>query len=164
MSLSGKGFAKAPAAAGSVSSLQAYSCSVSDSHLGRRRKIRCKYNSEDESICIGCRTRGSRCQSQEFVANEPSDVANTAGLADRVARLENMIEALLHKVDAVYDRLDSGSQPPSKLPPNLGIDVITPCASPCYPHETAPLLSLFDSAIVGTPYPILANTNENEQV
>lgn len=53
----------------------------------------------------------------------------------------------MQKVDAIYDRLGSGSQTPSKIPPSLGIDVVTPCATPCHPHETAPLLSLFDNTI-----------------
>lgn len=153
MSLGGKSLAKAPTAAGSVSPFWPYSLSLSDIHLGRRRKIRCQYDSGSESVCIGCRTRGSRCRGQEFVEDEPSDAANNGGLGERVGRLENMLEVLMQKLDAVYDRLASGSQPPSKLPTSLGLDVITPCTTPCHHHETAPLLSLFDNTIVCTSYP-----------
>lgn len=155
MNLSGKGLAKAPVAAGSVSPPPVYHLSRSRSNidLGRRRKVRCQYDSGSESVCIGCRTRGSRCRSQEFVEDEPSDAANTGGLAERVGRVENMLEVLMQKVDSVHDKLGSGSQPPSKLPPSLGIDVITPCATPSHP-ETAPVLSLFDNAIVCTLRPV----------
>lgn len=155
MSLSEKDFVKVPIAVGSVSpadekiSLHRFLTIIL---IGRRRKIRCQYDSESESVCIGCRTRGSRCRSQEFVEDEPSDAANSGELGERVGRLENMLEALIHKVDAIYDRLGSGSQPPNKPPPSLGIDVITPCATPSHP-ETAPLLSLFDNAIVCTLCP-----------
>lgn len=85
--------------------------------------------------------------------NEPPDAANTGGLGERVERVENMLEVLMQKVDSIHDILGSGSQHPSKLPPSLGIDVITPCATPSHP-ETAPVLSLFDNAIVCTLWPI----------
>lgn len=160
MSQRGKGFAKAPTAAGSVSSLEDDSPSLSDTRLGRRRKIRCQYDAGSESVCIGCRTRGSRCRSQEFIQDEPSDAALTVALGERVGRFENMVEALMQKVDAIYDRLGSGSQAPSKSPPSLGIDVVTPCATPGHPHETAPLLSLFDNTIVCVLHPILNCPNE----
>lgn len=155
MRLSGKGFVKVPIAVGSVSpagekiSPHRFLTAIL---IGRRRKIRCQYDSGSESVCIGCRTRGSRCRSQEFVEDEPSDTVNPGELGERVGRLENMLEALIQKVDAIYDRLGSGSQPSNQLPPSLGIDVITPCATPGRP-ETAPLLSLFDNAIVCTPCP-----------
>lgn len=85
--------------------------------------------------------------------DEPSDASNAGGLGERVGRVENMLEVLMQKVDSVHDKLRSGSQPPSKLSPSLGIDVITPCATPSH-LETAPVLSLFDNAIVCTLWPI----------
>ena len=81
--------------------------------------------------------------------DEPSDAVNTRGLGERVGRVENMFELLMQKMDSIHDKLGSDSQPHSKLPPSLGIDVITPCATPSHP-ETAPVLSLFDNAIVCT--------------
>lgn len=59
-----------------------------------------------------------------------------------------MVEAMMQKVDAIYESLGNTSQSPGKIPPSLGIDVITPCATSCRPHETVPLLSLFENAVV----------------
>ena len=148
MSLSVRGLEKAPTAAGSVSPFEDCFPSLSDTRLGRRRKVRCQYDAGSKSVCIACQTRGSRCRSQEFVEDGPPDVALTGGLNDRVGRLENMLEAMMQKVDAIYESLGSTSQSPGKIPSSLGIDVITPCATPCHPHETAPLLSLFENAVV----------------
>lgn len=72
------------------------------------------------------------------MGNEPSEAVSTrglGGLGEQVGPLENVLEALKKKIDAVYDRLGNISQPPSKLPLSLVVDVIAPCALLCYPHR-----------------------------
>lgn len=79
------------------------------------------------------------------------------GLAERVGRLENLLETVIKKTDAVSDKLDHGPQPAhalGKVAVCSDIDVITPSSGPS--NEAAPLLSLFDNAIVRTFIPIVA--------
>ncbi len=75
------------------------------------------------------------------------------GIADRVGRLENLLEAVIRKIDTVNERLENLSQAPypsGKVARSLGIDVITPSSRLGHSNETVPLLSLFDNAIVCT--------------
>jgi hypothetical protein len=62
--------------------------------LGRRRKIRCKYQSRNESTCIQCAARGSSCLDQWDVApvnNGKLDDVESISLRERVAVLESMV-------------------------------------------------------------------------
>lgn len=80
---------------------------------------------------------------------ETSHPSRAGGLAERVGRLENLLEAVIRKLDSVGDRLDQGYQPShalGKVAVSSDIDVITPSSGPS--NEAAPLLSLFDNAIV----------------
>ena len=79
---------------------------------------------------------------------ETSHPSRAGGLAERVGRLENLLEAVIRKLDSVGDRLDQGHQPSHALGVAVSsdIDVITPSSGPS--NEAAPLLSLFDNAIV----------------
>ncbi|EPE04510.1 c6 zinc finger domain containing protein [Ophiostoma piceae UAMH 11346] len=82
----------------------------------RRRKIRCQYSSADDIICIGCRSRGSSCRSQEFPDESPSpQQVPEKKVAQRLDRLENMMEQLMAHVlttptGAAHDRGARSSQ------------------------------------------------------
>lgn len=102
-------------------------------------------------MCVGCRQSRTKCQSQEEVGDETSHPSRAGGLSERVGRLENLLEAVIRKIDSVSDRLDQGPQPShalGKVAVSSDIDVITPSLGPS--NEAAPLLSLFDNAIVRT--------------
>lgn len=107
-------------------------------------------------MCIGCRQSRTKCQSQEEVVNETSHPIRAGGLAERVGKLENLLEVVIRKIDSVNDRLDHGPQPShvlAKVAVSSDIDVITPSLGPS--NEAAPLLSLFDNAIVRTSISIV---------
>lgn len=89
--------------------------------------------------------------------DETSD-SRAGGLAERVGRLENLLEAMIRKIDSVSDRLDHGPQPAhalGKVAVSSDIDVIAPSLGPS--NEAAPLLSLFDNAIVRTFIPVVTH-------
>ncbi|KAL1888062.1 hypothetical protein Sste5346_009799 [Sporothrix stenoceras] len=68
----------------------------------RRRKIRCQFSSPDDTVCIGCRARGSACRSQEFADETPSPQQQVPEkkVAQRLDRLETMMQQLMTHVMA----------------------------------------------------------------
>lgn len=67
--------------------------------VGRRRKVRCTYQSDRPQICNECHLRGSTCIDQEH-APEPSPARVLSGeqnysLRERVTQLENVVRSLL---------------------------------------------------------------------
>lgn len=66
----------------------------------RRRKVRCQFDTSDDTVCIGCKTRGSTCKSQEFDDDgvlEPGQKPEPA-LTRRLDRLEHMMERLVDRI------------------------------------------------------------------
>ncbi|KAF2186092.1 hypothetical protein K469DRAFT_664586 [Zopfia rhizophila CBS 207.26] len=68
----------------------------------KRRKIRCSYSTTSDSLCIGCRRRGTSCVRQEYV-DETAAAASSAGnggrhMGDRIVRVEALIEQLVKHV------------------------------------------------------------------
>jgi len=64
---------------------------------GRKRKIRCQFESDSDSACLGCRARGSQCRSQEFVDETAAASPPEGKLAQRLGKLEAMMETLVSK-------------------------------------------------------------------
>lgn len=63
---------------------------------GKRRKIKCIYQSEDHSICAGCLDRETTCRKQEYLDNQPiRDDAGNAALGQRMERVETLLEKLI---------------------------------------------------------------------
>jgi hypothetical protein len=62
--------------------------------LGRRRKIRCKFQSSNASICIQCTARGSRCLDQRDVSpvNHGAISDESISLREREITLESMVK------------------------------------------------------------------------
>lgn len=92
------------------------------------------------------------------MVDETSQSNRAGGLAERVGRLENLLESVIRKIDSVSDRLDHGPQPAhalGKVVVSSDVDVITPFLGPS--NGAAPLLSLFDNAIVRTFIPIVTS-------
>ncbi|KAL3447157.1 hypothetical protein BJX65DRAFT_98537 [Aspergillus insuetus] len=74
----------------------------------RRRKVKCLPSPDHVSICAGCRERGTECLSQQEYVDDPSpqQPADDSALAQRVARVESLLETLLKKITQ-----DQGGQP-----------------------------------------------------
>ncbi|KAK3369995.1 hypothetical protein B0H63DRAFT_305345 [Podospora didyma] len=64
----------------------------------KRRKIRCTFASDADSICIGCRRRGTQCVSQEFPEEESTPPDRGRLMGDRIVRVEALIEKLVQQV------------------------------------------------------------------
>ncbi|KAI1409446.1 hypothetical protein F5Y13DRAFT_203344 [Hypoxylon sp. FL1857] len=62
----------------------------------KRRKIRCTFAAPRDSICDGCRSRRTRCISQEF--HEEAPLASRK--ADRLSRVEALVEQLVERNSA----------------------------------------------------------------
>lgn len=62
----------------------------------KRRKVRCNFTTEDDTVCISCRQRGAKCVSQEFP--EVSAPADRGRQMDRIVRVEALLEKLAKSV------------------------------------------------------------------
>ena len=133
-------------------------------YSGRRRKIRCIFRAEDPNVCTECFARGSRCRGQQHVETNPQIIDNRPNLRERVAKLEQLLEALQPGVDTKsIDRgIDSSSvdsvgdteRGAAEALSILRADGMT--SLPLSTHSqfeyssNAPLLSVFDHEIVSS--------------
>ncbi|KAI1499287.1 hypothetical protein F5X99DRAFT_390403 [Biscogniauxia marginata] len=61
----------------------------------KRRKVRCVYRSPDDAVCIGCRSRGTDCISQEFSEEDVSLLSSSEHqMVDRMVRVEAISKEL----------------------------------------------------------------------
>ncbi|RYC55431.1 hypothetical protein CHU98_g10774 [Xylaria longipes] len=63
----------------------------------KRRKIRCVFGAASNTVCMGCRRRGSSCISQEFSEDELSE-GRISQPGDRMANLEAVVQDLVRSV------------------------------------------------------------------
>ncbi|KAE9991627.1 hypothetical protein EG327_011323 [Venturia inaequalis] len=107
----------------------------------RRRKIRCIFPPDNNSVCTECFARGSRCIDQEHVETDVV-VDHRKNLRERVARLEALVESLVddksekHAAEALRS-LGGDQYPPTPLSED------TPTENP---H--APVMTLFNNAVL----------------
>lgn len=64
----------------------------------RRRKIKCQFDSSSDTICLPCQARGTPCQSQEYVDESKTIPPPDRRLAQRLGRLEEMMEKLMDHI------------------------------------------------------------------
>lgn len=78
----------------------------------KRRKVRCNFNTEADTICIGCRRRGTHCLSQEY-PEEASRQADGRGqqIGDRIVRVEALVEQLVKQASTGGTYSDHHVQP-----------------------------------------------------
>ncbi|KAL2851261.1 hypothetical protein BJX68DRAFT_275279 [Aspergillus pseudodeflectus] len=70
----------------------------------RRRKVKCLPSPDDISICAGCRERGTKCLSQHEYVDDPSpQPGDDPTLAQRVARIESLLETLVKRITQGQD-------------------------------------------------------------
>ncbi|KAI0886563.1 uncharacterized protein GGS22DRAFT_115181 [Annulohypoxylon maeteangense] len=62
----------------------------------KRRKIRCTFAAPTDTTCDGCKSRQTRCISQEF----PEEIASTRKSINRLNRIESLVEQLVQRDSA----------------------------------------------------------------
>ncbi|CAG8904783.1 unnamed protein product [Penicillium egyptiacum] len=115
----------------------------------KHRKVRCIFASDSDQNCKECLARGLPCRSQELPEPENPRESDRAYVNERMARMENLLEKLLIRVDGgSHQQRDSRSpidtaetSPGSKPPP------VTPAP------DNAPVFSLFDNESLGFKRP-----------
>ena len=126
---------------------------VTDHTIGRRRKKSCVPRPATPGSCEECFTRGVQCRTQEAslgTKRRPQDGKQT--LQQRVAELETALLSMSQKLESTPKTIESNGT--STTLQQLRSDTIlsTPVASPgSNPDallEHAPVLSLFDNAIL----------------
>jgi hypothetical protein len=108
---------------------------------GRRRKIRCIYQSDNPDVCSECFARGSRCIDQES-ANPEIVVDHRKNLRERVSRLEALVDSLLEEKTV---KSESPSQPPSQ-PPSQAETASSPKVPSVWTRDTYPPTPLSSEA------------------
>ncbi|KAJ5587342.1 uncharacterized protein N7459_003107 [Penicillium hispanicum] len=63
----------------------------------KRRKVKC-IPSEDLSICVSCLERATPCLRQEYVDDQSPHHAEDSALAQRMARVESLLESLVDRI------------------------------------------------------------------
>ncbi|KAI0472571.1 hypothetical protein GGR56DRAFT_667013 [Xylariaceae sp. FL0804] len=63
----------------------------------RKRKIRCKFASDEAPACIDCEARGVACVSQEYEDEQPPQNQDSS-VAQRVGRMEGLLEQLVERL------------------------------------------------------------------
>jgi Fungal specific transcription factor domain len=107
---------------------------------GKRRKIKCIYQSEVPSICAGCLDKGTTCLSQEYldVQSIHDDTGNEA-LAQRLRRVEVLLQKLI----------ENSSQRTEETHATIAtVDIITPSSTSATTYASqSPFVSLFGHTV-----------------
>ncbi|KAM0347408.1 hypothetical protein ACHAPU_004929 [Fusarium lateritium] len=114
----------------------------------RRRKIKCQFTDEDDTVCIGCVQRETSCLSQEHVP-VPSSVPQDKRLAQRLGRLEELMGKLV----------DNGSEPQSRTRASIP----SPSDSEDHPglaNFTQHIADVFNSSAVDNAQHITLNQDD----
>ena len=123
---------------------------------GRRRKKSCVPRSETPRICEECYARGVQCQTQEVSlgTKRRHPGGGNPDLQQRVAELEEALLSLTQQLGSTPRTVEPDSSAAKALQ-QLRVDSLpfTPVTSPEtdaeVPLKHAPILSLFDNAILG---------------
>ncbi|KAE9362869.1 hypothetical protein N431DRAFT_391419 [Stipitochalara longipes BDJ] len=96
----------------------------------KRRKIKCIYESEDHSTCVGCLDRGTNCLSQEYVDEQPPRETGSSALDQRMGRVEMLLEKMMEKVMQSSDDTHS--------PPSGPVDGVANSSTPASMYDSRP--------------------------
>ncbi|KAF9250220.1 transcriptional regulator family: Fungal Specific TF [Penicillium roqueforti] len=111
----------------------------------KHRKVRCIFVSDSEQSCKECLARGLPCRSQELPEPENPRESDRTYLNERMARVENLLEKLLIRVDG-----GNSQQGDLKSPLDLAETSLESSPSTVTPApDSAPVLSLFDNEAIG---------------
>ncbi|KAF5004308.1 hypothetical protein FDECE_9193 [Fusarium decemcellulare] len=119
----------------------------------RRRKIKCQFNSDEDAVCVGCIQRETTCISQEYV-QEPAAPAQDKRLAQRLGRLEELMEKLVDKpapeISIVPQKIPIPSPSDSEGPPTD------------FRRFTQVATDIFDPSVVDNAQQITSSLNPTE--
>ncbi|KAJ6189308.1 transcriptional regulator family: Fungal Specific TF [Penicillium mononematosum] len=109
----------------------------------KHRKVRCIFASDTDQNCKECLARGLPCRSQELPEPENPRESDRAYVNERMARMENLLEKLLIRVDGGnHQRHDSKSPiDTAETSPESNPPTVAPAS------DNAPVLSLFDESV-----------------
>lgn len=114
---------------------------------GKRRKVRCRFTSDDASTCEWCLSRGLECVSQ-LQADGPTDQTDAAPPA-RLRRIETMLEELIAKSNhGAACCCKSHLAPGMMRQDEPGNDVLTDTSPLSHDASGGGILSLFNNSIV----------------
>ncbi|KAF4440713.1 hypothetical protein F53441_12224 [Fusarium austroafricanum] len=111
----------------------------------RRRKIKCQFENEDDSICIPCTQRDTTCISQEYVPAPPA-APQDKRLVQRLGRLEQLMEKLVDKN------------------PNPAIPSPSDSEDPTLERFTQHTADVFESSVVDNAQQILQQTETPDSI
>lgn len=104
----------------------------------KRRKVRCNFVSDQDSVCSGCRHRGTKCQSQEYPEEPSAPADRSRQMGDRIVRVEALVEQLVKTVSTnkqAAPPLEAGIPTPSssssELPQTSSLHDSSPGKTPC---------------------------------
>ncbi|KAJ5980218.1 hypothetical protein N7481_007516 [Penicillium waksmanii] len=104
----------------------------------KHRKVRCHFATDGDSTCRECMSRGTSCRNQSLP--EPEKESDRSNLNERMARMENLLEKVLNKLEVIEgDATRSQEFATSLGSPEPGTPV----------HDNAPALSLFQNELLG---------------
>jgi hypothetical protein len=83
--------------------------------IGKRKKIKCIYQSDDLSICAGCIDKGTTCLSQEYVEEQPPRDGGSSALGKRMGRVEMLLEKVMERVSRPPDENRTSHHPVDAL-------------------------------------------------
>lgn len=137
----------------SIALVASISPRVTDHTTGRRRKKSCVPRPATPGSCEECFTRGVQCRTQEVslgTKRRPQD--GKQDLQQRVAELETALLSISQKLESTPKTIESNGTTKTLQQPRSDTIPSTPVASPgSNPDallEHAPVLSLFDNAIL----------------
>ncbi|RFU27315.1 hypothetical protein B7463_g9035, partial [Scytalidium lignicola] len=81
----------------------------------KRRKTRCFFDQTSAAVCVGCQRRGSICIGQEFVDVPIPSPNEDPAMAERLRRVEQMLEEITNGLGHRQNRSDSQSLPPQDM-------------------------------------------------
>ncbi|KAH7201207.1 hypothetical protein DER44DRAFT_812081 [Fusarium oxysporum] len=119
----------------------------------RRRKIRCRFSSQDDLACISYRNRGSVYRSQQFADDGEGFQLSVRQLAQRLSRLEELMDRLAERV--VLNR----SEPTSDTSSTVFVNMPGSSSTSIHPDDhlnstrSTELGALQSSAHIGPPSP-----------
>jgi hypothetical protein len=107
---------------------------------GKRRKIKCLYESRDRLICVGCLDKNTTCRSQEYVEDQPQRDAGNSALDQRMGRVEMLLEQIVGKASQATEKERHPYDPANFL---------SPSSMPATTYESQPASASFLNNTIG---------------
>ncbi|KAH8819331.1 hypothetical protein F5884DRAFT_864887, partial [Xylogone sp. PMI_703] len=126
----------------------------------KRRKARCFFDHTSAVTCVGCRRRGSVCIGQEFVDVPASSSTEDPRMAERLRRVEQILEEITNGLAHQPSRSDSQSRPPLEA---IGSQVVVGVGHDTDDDESHTLTDHYSTNTTKTPLDSRAVTSPGEK-